>query len=249
MTLTNSGDLPCNGGTGTLNASASPAGVTYSWSGPGIVNGVFSPFPIVSAAGIYTVVITDPVSGCKSTGTVSIGQSTVIVNATSDVTVGTSPLNVNFDNTNTGATSFTWNLGNSNTSNQPNTSTTYTATGTYTVVLIGSNGNCSDMDTLVIVVKNGLGPIPEIFTPNGDGKNDVFEIKGLDSYPDNTLQIFNRWGNPVYSAAPYKNDWDGVPNQAGKTGSGKLPSSTYYYILDLGDGTTAPIRGFVQLQY
>ena len=111
------------------------------------------------------------------------------------------------------------------------------------------NGSCMSSDTLIIVVKQGLGVIPEIFTPNGDGKNDVFDIKGLDSYPKNSLHVFNRWGNPVYSAEPYNNDWNGNPNEAGKTGSGKLPSGTYYYILDLGDDQKTIYRGFIQLQY
>ena len=94
-----------------------------------------------------------------------------------------------------------------------------------------------------------LGVIPEVFTPNGDLYNATFEIKGLDSYPKNSLQIFNRWGNEVYKASPYKNDWVGTPNVAGKTGSDKLPTGTYYYILDLGDDAKTTFKGYVQLQY
>ncbi|MFT5918910.1 MAG: hypothetical protein ACI9FU_000712, partial [Granulosicoccus sp.] len=48
-----------------------------------------------------------------------------------------------------------------------------------------------------------------LFTPNGDGKNETFFIKNLDLYEDCMLRIFNRWGNEVYSAKPYLNDWDG----------------------------------------
>lgn len=64
--------------------------------------------------------------------------------------------------------------------------------------------------------------IPNTFTPNGDGKNDTFVIPGLAEYPDNTLEIFNRWGSQVFrSGAGYKNDW---------TGNG-LNEGTYFYIL------------------
>jgi gliding motility-associated-like protein len=249
LSVTSPGNLPCAGGTATLNSSTIPANVTYTWSGPGIVNGVFSPFPIVNTAGIYTVTVTNPLNGCTGTATVSVLQSSVIANAAADVTVGPAPLTVNFTNLSSGANSYTWNLGDGTTSNSTDAANTYTDPGTYTVVLFATNGQCSDTHTLTVEVKRGLGIIPEIFTPNGDGHNDVFEIKGLDSYPKNKLNVFNRWGNPVYFAEPYNNDWDGSPNQAGKTGSGKLPSGTYYYILDLGDEKTAPFTGFVQLQY
>jgi gliding motility-associated-like protein len=111
------------------------------------------------------------------------------------------------------------------------------------------NGVCTSTADLVITVKDPFGPIPELFSPNGDSHNDLFEIKGLDSYPNNRIQMFNRWGNEVYSAKPYKNDWDGVPNANGKTGSSKLPTGTYFYILELGDVDKTIYKGYVQLVY
>ncbi|MCW3076001.1 MAG: hypothetical protein JWO32_3179, partial [Bacteroidetes bacterium] len=57
------------------------------------------------------------------------------------------------------------------------------------------------------------------------------------------------WGSPVYSAKPYKNDWDGTPNEQGKTGSGKLPTGTYFYLLELGDTNKSIYKGFIQIQY
>ncbi|MCX8081381.1 MAG: gliding motility-associated C-terminal domain-containing protein, partial [Bacteroidia bacterium] len=90
--------------------------------------------------------------------------------------------------------------------------------------------------------------IPEIYTPNDDGKNDVWLIKGLDAYPDNSVEIYNRWGNLVYKARPYKNDWDGTPNVKAM-GSGKLPVGTYFYILNLGDAEGTVKKGFVKLVY
>lgn len=74
--------------------------------------------------------------------------------------------------------------------------------------------------------------IPNIFTPNGDGINDYFEIGyGSEGRPindlnvyflSNKLTIFNRWGRIVYESNDYKNDWDG----------GKLPDGTYFYVLE-----------------
>ncbi|MBO9727266.1 MAG: DUF11 domain-containing protein [Chitinophaga sp.] len=65
--------------------------------------------------------------------------------------------------------------------------------------------------------------IPNIVTPNGDGKNDHFVIPGLDRYPGSSLMIYNRWGNQVYQNKNYDNKWDG----------NGLNEGTYYYILKL----------------
>ncbi|NQX80791.1 MAG: gliding motility-associated C-terminal domain-containing protein [Flavobacteriaceae bacterium] len=74
------------------------------------------------------------------------------------------------------------------------------------------------------------------FSPNSDGVNDFFEIKGLSNFPENSIEIFNRWGNTVYYKKGYDNTWNGVSNKA-KVGesSSKLPNGTYFYILDLGN--------------
>ncbi|HJT72751.1 MAG TPA: gliding motility-associated C-terminal domain-containing protein, partial [Chitinophaga sp.] len=60
-------------------------------------------------------------------------------------------------------------------------------------------------------------------SPNGDGKNDYFTIKGLDKYPGSALYVYNRWGNMVYQSKSYNNDW-------AATG---LSDGTYYYVLEL----------------
>ncbi|MDF0707753.1 gliding motility-associated C-terminal domain-containing protein [Flagellimonas okinawensis] len=76
------------------------------------------------------------------------------------------------------------------------------------------------------------------FSPNGDGVNDFFKIDCISRYPGNTLQIYNRWGNIVYQTKSYNNDWDGTPNgRAMVQPEDQLPVGTYYYVLDLGDGS------------
>ncbi len=76
------------------------------------------------------------------------------------------------------------------------------------------------------------------FSPNGDGVNDYFKIDCLSRYPNNTLQVFNRWGNIVFQTKSYKNDWDGTSNgRAIVQPEDQLPEGTYYYVLDLGDGS------------
>ncbi len=248
FTASASGNLPCGGaGTTTLNAQASNTNVVYNWSGPAITNGSNTANPEVNGAGVYTVVVTDNITGCASTQTVSVSSTSVVAAFNPDVTSGVAPLTVNFTNQSIGAITYSWSFGNG-TSTQVNPTNVFSP-GTYTVVLTSMNGACTSTAEIVIKVNNKIGNIPEVFTPNGDGHNDVFEITGLDSYPNNSLQIFNRWGNQVYFAKPYKNDWDGSPNANGKTGSNKLPTATYFYILDLGDQDQTIMRGFIQLQY
>nr|WP_298994474.1 Ig-like domain-containing protein [uncultured Polaribacter sp.] len=87
---------------------------------------------------------------------------------------------------------------------------------------------------------------PNLFSPNNDGRSDVFEISGVvEEYPNFKLQIFNRLGDEVYQYSNNGNQnpvwWDGTFN--GK----RAPVGVYYYILDYNDGTRKPKNGFVQL--
>ncbi|MES2566145.1 MAG: gliding motility-associated C-terminal domain-containing protein [Bacteroidota bacterium] len=91
--------------------------------------------------------------------------------------------------------------------------------------------------------------IPEVFTPDGDGKNDFFVIKGIEGRTVK-LTVFNRWGNTVYNNDAYDNTWNGTPNVSGLIiGNNKLPQGTYYYIVEFEDEADKPVNGFVVLQY
>ncbi len=79
-------------------------------------------------------------------------------------------------------------------------------------------------------------------SPNGDSKNDAWHIFGIEQFPDNEVQVFNRWGNLVFKQKGYSNlnAWDGTWN--GKD----LPDGAYFYVLDLGDGSPV-LSGYLQL--
>ena len=79
--------------------------------------------------------------------------------------------------------------------------------------------------------------IPEGFSPNGDGINDVFFIRGIDNYSNNAFSVFNRWGDKVFSASNYQNTWDGKATMGTRVGGDELPVGTYFYTLDLGNGS------------
>ncbi|MEM9819567.1 MAG: gliding motility-associated C-terminal domain-containing protein [Bacteroidota bacterium] len=99
------------------------------------------------------------------------------------------------------------------------------------------NADCPDLcDTAQVIINAEILTIdpnieiPSGITPNDDGVNDFFIIPDIqenpDRYTESELVVFNRWGDVVYTASPYNNDWDG------RTSAGKdLPQGTYYFVL------------------
>ncbi|MBV6406128.1 MAG: gliding motility-associated C-terminal domain-containing protein [Flavobacteriales bacterium] len=111
-----------------------------------------------------------------------------------------------------------------------------------------NNGVCgTTMDSVLVRLKDCLTVIvPDAFSPNGDGVNDTYVVHNLESYPDNSLQVFNRWGAKVLDRSPYTNDWDGRSENSLNWGE-ELPESTYYFILDLGNGEE-PFTGYIYIR-
>lgn len=107
------------------------------------------------------------------------------------------------------------------------------STGSYTIVV---TDQCLYKDTVVIDINSIDCDIlaPNVVTPNGDGINDFFRINGLENFPGSSLNVFNRWGNKLYSNDDYKNDWS--PN---------VTDGTYFYIVSVSDGRK--LNGFFQV--
>lgn len=143
-----------------------------------------------------------------------------------------------------------------------NTSSTYTvnwsnnssgnvisnvSAGLYTVDVKSSQG-CVNNQNISIPLKECLADVfvPQLFSPNGDGVNDLFVISNIDLYPNNNLNIFNRWGNLVYQKKGYDNTWNGMSNVNVK---GLLPASTYFIIIDFGQEGVKNYNGYIQLEY
>jgi gliding motility-associated-like protein/uncharacterized repeat protein (TIGR01451 family) len=95
----------------------------------------------------------------------------------------------------------------------------------------GNNSDTAEVDPICLTIYNE-------FSPNGDGVNDFFNIDCIETFPNNTLEIYNRWGNIVYEAKNYQNDFDGTSNgRVVLSQGGELPVGTYYYVINLGDGS------------
>lgn len=101
---------------------------------------------------------------------------------------------------------------------------------TFTLTATAPEGGCTATDFLTVTVQETV-VIPNAFTPNGDGIHDTWEITSLDAYPGCTVTVFNRYGQRVYASTGYRVPWKGVSN--GKV----LPAGTYYYVIDLKNGS------------
>jgi gliding motility-associated-like protein len=223
-------NIPCGSTTTTLAAACTNTDVTYVWTGPtatSIISGSNTSMPSIGDVGPYTVIATDAVSGCTNTASGSVAQGTINAAFSANPTTGIAPLLVTFTDLSTGASTYNWTFGDgSSVSTSTNPTNTYTTNGTYTVTLLITSGTCVDTATAIIIVENGLTlEIPNVFTPNGDGINDLFTILST-GVKEIDLQIFNRWGQKLYSFNGPKAAWDGL------TGTGaKVPDGTYFFFV------------------
>lgn len=225
VTVSPAADI-CFGGNTTLDASG---GSNFSWSP---VDGLSDPSvsnPVASPAATTTYTVTVSNSGCSSTGTVTVNVAPeVIASFDADTTQGEAPLEVTFTNNSAGAATYNWNFGDGNSSTAQSPVNTYTDQGSYTVTLVATNSlGCTDTVRLTYIVVNEYAAltVPNVFTPNGDGKNDTFSFieKGIASI---SVVIINRWGNEIYSWDRKNGGWNGKS----KDGS-EAPDGTYFYVI------------------
>ena len=108
----------------------------------------------------------------------------------------------------------------------------------YTLTVTSDNGCSTTVGINVKVLKKII--VPNAFTPNGDGINDTWDIKYLENYPGCTVDIFNRYGEKLYSSVGYAVPWDGTYKGA------NLPTGTYYYIINPKNGRST-VSGFVTI--
>ena len=109
---------------------------------------------------------------------------------------------------------------------------------TFTYEICNQTG--CDTATVFVLVECSSLEIFNAFSPNNDGINDFFKIRGLQNFPNHKLYVYNRWGNLVLEATDYQSDWFGTWD------GNDLPDGTYFYYLDLGEGGQER-SGYVQL--
>lgn len=115
---------------------------------------------------------------------------------------------------------------------------------TTTYFLSVTEGNCTISDSVTITVTQKV-TIPEAFTPNNDGINDIFRILEIENYPDCIVTIYDRWGQKVFKSTGYTADkwWNG------ENGGRVVPSGTYFYVIELRDVDETVLRGPITVIY
>lgn len=210
----------CTGESTVLTGSG---GSLFNWS-----TGANTPSITVDIPGTYSLTVS---GACGSDeASVAVSLTSTVVSATASPSSGAAPLTVTFAaQTDPPATNWEWDLGDGSLSTASAPTEQFGTPGVYevTLVVIDANG-CSGSTSLSITVTD-QGPssvfVPNVFSPNGDGKNDQFRIisTGLASLD---VSIFNRWGKEVAAIDQPNGYWSGRAN-----GAEPVVEGTYFYTL------------------
>lgn len=212
-----------------IATNSTAVGCTFSWLPTTGLNNPNSPNPIANPLFTTTYTLTVSKGGCSYKSTVKVSIQVINLNlAFHDTTIYEGQTITLISNS--GATSYTW-MPINNFIVYPNTATPDVNplnTTTYTV-LVSNGKSCFSSDTVrVKVIPSDTLIFYSAFTPNGDGDNDFFYIGNIQKYPDNLLKIYNRYDQVIFTSSGYNNEWDGSYQ------GNKVPTGTYFYILDTG---------------
>jgi gliding motility-associated-like protein len=233
----------CNGEPVSLTMSSCVNNTTYVWKGSDKSSGTTSPLtevPVDTLKGAITITytVTGAANGCNAADTL---KPYAVVLPVPKVTAAASATNITEGDSDTlkatGGGNYSWvPTAGLSCSTCATTVATPTVTTMYHITVTDSGG-CTAEDSVLILVKELSPPItiPNIITPNGDGKNDVFSIQNLQFYPNTVINIYDRWGRVVYTSNNYPNNWDG----------GGQSDGVYYYILTLPN--SKKYKGFIQI--
>jgi gliding motility-associated-like protein len=212
--------------------------LTYAWTptlaNSATVNGL--------SVGAYSVVVTNE-DGCQDDTSMVITQPTQIFIAQVD-SIGSECGEANGSLSalavgGQGNFTYSWTSG-SNTPIANNIDA-----GNYTVTATDAAG-CS-VSTVLDLGCTALIPVgvSQFLSPNGDNMNEVWILQNTAQYPNIKVTVYNRWGNVVFEAEPYNNDWNG---HLKGTHPNPLPPATYFYIIDTNKKSQEPFQGYLEIQ-
>jgi gliding motility-associated-like protein len=191
--------------------------VAWNWDfGNGQTSTLQNPVAIYTASGTYGVTLTVTTdNGCTHT---AVMPNIITIYPGPDAAFTPDPyqtsiLNpvINFNNHSSGGVVYAWNFGDGSGSNVFEPTHTYSDTGTYevTLIVINSYGCIDTVRQLVQIIPEFVMYIPNAFTPNNDGINEFFNVAGL-GIVEVTLNIYNRWGENIYTSYGLEGGWDGT---------------------------------------
>ncbi|MFM2156661.1 MAG: hypothetical protein RL516_1410 [Bacteroidota bacterium] len=234
----------CVGEFAKLQCDSLPA-ATYQWyyNNEPLIGATTSSFT-TPVGGTYYVIITN------TCGVYQSNNLEIIVHALNHVQVNSDLIICQGESAQlhaSGGVNYQWtpaiNIDNANFSDPtvtPDFSTEYTVT-------ITDQYGCSATATVKVSVMCDSIDAPNGFSPNNDGVNDYFNIKGIEDFDGNVIFIYNRWGNLVFKQKNYDNKWDGKCNANGTLMGQDLPEGTYYFLIDL-NNEGKPLNGYVVLK-
>ncbi|MEY4963945.1 MAG: hypothetical protein RLZZ323_1264 [Bacteroidota bacterium] len=216
---------------GFLNNSTS-SNFNYQWKKDGVDLNITTPTLGVNTNGVYTVEVAT-LSGCSRTRTIQVTASNSATIISVDIVdlVDTNTVTVNT----TGPGDYEYSMDYLNGVWQDSNFFSNVPGGIHQVVVNDKNG-CGLVSKEITVLS-----IPKFFTPNNDGFNDFWTVKGMESYPNSDLKIFDRYGKFIKELTPGSTGWDGTFNGQ------ELPSSDYWFVLKL-DLTSPEKRGHFSLK-
>jgi gliding motility-associated-like protein len=208
------------------------ANFNYNWKKDGGSSIATSPTIGVNSEGSYTVEVTNP-SGCSRTRTIQVTASNQATITSIDIVDLVDFNTVTIYTTGTG--DYEYSMDYLNGIWQDSNLFTNVPGGIHQVLINDKNG-CGLVSKQITVLS-----IPKFFTPNNDGYNDYWTVKGMISYPTAELRIFDRYGKLLKELRPNSIGWDGTFNGQ------PLPASDYWFVFKL-DANTPEKRGHFSLK-
>ncbi len=198
---------------------------------------VYSLKPATDKVGTFVYILTNVVDSNQCSTAIQNQKATVVVHENPHAIFSVTPEStsilrptISISDASISTTSWLWDFGDKNLSPSPNPEEhTYADTGTYRIKLHVSNGSCKDSTSEIVrITLPTTLYVPNTFSPNGDGVNDVFKAEG-DGVTKFEMMVYDRWGQMVFYSADINKGWDGKANGGGEVSM----IDTYVYVINI----------------